>query len=329
MSTINAKIKLRRDTASRWTSANPVLLEGEVGIETDTLKAKVGDGSTAWNSLVYAWETVADCRPASNGNYIRSAYTVAQNLGALDTQAKTNADNIADKVDKTSADYIKAASISGKTLTLTKGNGDIVAFTETDTTYSAGDGLEANGTEFKVKAGTNVTVDSGGVSVTGNGSVASGNTGLISGGTAYTELRPAADGAFVKTAVTTAANLKELDIGVADAQNAVRILLNYARWNKWDIDDIKQWITKQGTFETGTVAMTNTLAFPFNDSQQSVSLAQSRNTTNYIVLTEVTAFSGNVGEVEVSDKLVNGFKIAYTGSAPSATIKYTVIGGFE
>ena len=95
MTTLNAKIKLRRDTASNWATENPVLLAGEVGIETDTLKAKIGDGSTAWNSLGYAWETVADSRPASNGNYIQASNTVAQNLGALDTQVKTNADDIA------------------------------------------------------------------------------------------------------------------------------------------------------------------------------------------------------------------------------------------
>ena len=47
------KIQLRHDTAANWTSVNPVLLEGEVGIETDTRKQKIGDGSTAWNSLPY------------------------------------------------------------------------------------------------------------------------------------------------------------------------------------------------------------------------------------------------------------------------------------
>ena len=46
-------IKLRRDTAANWTSANPVLELGQPGIETDTQQWKVGDGSTAWNSLVY------------------------------------------------------------------------------------------------------------------------------------------------------------------------------------------------------------------------------------------------------------------------------------
>lgn len=47
------KIQLRHDTAANWTTVNPVLLEGEIGIETDTKKQKIGDGSTAWNSLDY------------------------------------------------------------------------------------------------------------------------------------------------------------------------------------------------------------------------------------------------------------------------------------
>lgn len=47
------KIQLRHDTAANWTSVNPILLDGEVGIETDTRKQKFGDGVTAWNSLPY------------------------------------------------------------------------------------------------------------------------------------------------------------------------------------------------------------------------------------------------------------------------------------
>lgn len=46
-------IKLRRDTAANWTSVNPTLAEGEVGIETDTNQQKIGDGVTAWNELPY------------------------------------------------------------------------------------------------------------------------------------------------------------------------------------------------------------------------------------------------------------------------------------
>ncbi len=46
-------IKLRRGTAAAWTGANPTLAAGEPGYETDTGKIKIGDGSTAWNSLAY------------------------------------------------------------------------------------------------------------------------------------------------------------------------------------------------------------------------------------------------------------------------------------
>jgi hypothetical protein len=44
------RIQLRRDTAQNWSLNNPILLSGEVGIETDTLKIKIGNGSR-WNSI--------------------------------------------------------------------------------------------------------------------------------------------------------------------------------------------------------------------------------------------------------------------------------------
>lgn len=49
-----AILRQRRDTAANWTSNNPVLEAGQLGYETDTLKHKWGDGTTAWNSLSYA-----------------------------------------------------------------------------------------------------------------------------------------------------------------------------------------------------------------------------------------------------------------------------------
>ena len=48
------QIQLRRGTASEWTAANPTLAAGELVIETDTDKYKIGDGSTAWTSLGYS-----------------------------------------------------------------------------------------------------------------------------------------------------------------------------------------------------------------------------------------------------------------------------------
>ena len=50
----------KRGTAAILTANNPTLLAGEYGIETDTGKVKIGDGSTAWASLGYAFSSAAN-----------------------------------------------------------------------------------------------------------------------------------------------------------------------------------------------------------------------------------------------------------------------------
>lgn len=110
-------------------------------------------------------------------------------------------------------------------------------------------------------------------------------------------------------------HFNNIEIGVTDAHLALQLLVAFARANAWDI-------------ETGSVALTNSQSFPFNNSIRTISLASRKESTSYIVLTDVAASDGNVGEIEVSDKLTNGFKLAYTGSASSATIKYVIIGGY-
>ena len=67
-------IQIRRDTAANWTSANPTLAQGELGIETDTLKVKAGTGSTAWTSLGYLVDT---------GGYAAYSDTTANFTGTL------------------------------------------------------------------------------------------------------------------------------------------------------------------------------------------------------------------------------------------------------
>ena len=67
-------IQFRRGTAAEWTAANPTLLAGEVGFETDTLKLKVGTGSTAWTALSYY-----GAAPLPNRNaIINGSFAVAQ-----------------------------------------------------------------------------------------------------------------------------------------------------------------------------------------------------------------------------------------------------------
>jgi len=48
------RIQLRRDTAANWTRVNPVLEDGEPGLEIDTNRVKYGDGNTTWANLSYS-----------------------------------------------------------------------------------------------------------------------------------------------------------------------------------------------------------------------------------------------------------------------------------
>lgn len=52
--TILVRLKNSYDSAQNWTTNNPVLLSGEIGIESDTNKFKFGDGTSTWEELDYA-----------------------------------------------------------------------------------------------------------------------------------------------------------------------------------------------------------------------------------------------------------------------------------
>lgn len=75
-------IQIRRDTAANWSSANPVLAQGEIGAETDTNKIKMGDGLTAWDGLDYLIDT---------GNYITTETIIAVEKGGTGAADATTA----------------------------------------------------------------------------------------------------------------------------------------------------------------------------------------------------------------------------------------------
>lgn len=84
---MTVRIRLRRGTASGWASTNPILATGELGYESDTGKAKVGDGSTAWNSLGYIvqWSTITG-KPA----VIAAGATAAEARTAISAEFTDN-----------------------------------------------------------------------------------------------------------------------------------------------------------------------------------------------------------------------------------------------
>jgi hypothetical protein len=76
------RIQLRRDGAQQWANVNPILAQGELGIELDTSRLKIGDGVTQWNSLKYERPLEADSNIANtlvkrdaDGNFEAGAIT--------------------------------------------------------------------------------------------------------------------------------------------------------------------------------------------------------------------------------------------------------------
>lgn len=107
-----------------------------------------------------------------------------------------------------------------------------------------------------------------------------------------------------------------------DGDLASKLIINVLRQHMWQNEDDAL------ICEEGTKTLTNTKRFPFNDSKASVSLVKTQKNTKYVIIAEPSTVAGNIGDINVSDRLTNGFKLAFTGSAKSVTVKYYVIGGF-
>lgn len=50
---LQTKVKLRRDTSTNWTTNNPTLAAGEIGIDSTNNTLKMGNGSAAWSALPF------------------------------------------------------------------------------------------------------------------------------------------------------------------------------------------------------------------------------------------------------------------------------------
>ena len=89
--TTYTRFKLRNGTAAEWTAANPTLLQGEIGVETDTRRYKIGDGSTAWVGLSYYIDGVAirgQCSKMTDGTIditTQGAYVTTGLTATLDS----------------------------------------------------------------------------------------------------------------------------------------------------------------------------------------------------------------------------------------------------
>ena len=114
----------------------------------------------------------------------------------------------------------------------------------------------------------------------------------------------------------SAGNFNNMEGGISDAHLAAALLI------------IQSGLTAdQVATEEKTVTLSNSQSYPFNNSTQTIALSTVRNFRDYTVEAEVLEHSGNVGDVRIFDRMLNGFKVAYDGSAKSATIKLRIKGG--
>lgn len=131
---------------------------------------------------------------------------------------------------------------------------------------------------------------------------------------------------YVEGTPQNAANFNNMEQGILDAHIAADLQMNAHRQGLWRVEDLER-ATDQ---ETGTKTLTNTQAFPFNNSIVTVPLTITRDNLNYVVeVIKVEETGGPAGDIEITERQVNGFKMAFTGSASSVKVTYAVIGGFN
>ena len=160
--TLNVEtLQMRNDTAANWTSRNPILAKGEMGVEIDTKKFKFGDGITSWQDRSSASSKEDDLPTATTST-----------LGGVKSQA-AGTNNVVVAADGTMSVSEVTASTKLKTARNITLSGDINGSTSFD--GSAAVAIQANLMNSGVTAGTytKVTVDAKGRVTTATNLVAS------------------------------------------------------------------------------------------------------------------------------------------------------------
>jgi hypothetical protein len=107
------QMQQRRAPAASWTSANPILADGEIGLETDTQKLKFGTGSTAWNTLPYFTGATVDISGKANIASPTFTGVPAAPTAAVDT----NTTQLATTAYVVGQGYLKSATAASTYLT--------------------------------------------------------------------------------------------------------------------------------------------------------------------------------------------------------------------
>lgn len=118
----------------------------------------------------------------------------------------------------------------------------------------------------------------------------------------------------------SATNFNNIEDGVFAADAAFSVITQQVMQHKRGLVDLEGEIL--------TKTLTNNQSYPFNNSVQSVAMVKARDTLNYRVAVEITsAIGGFIGNISITEKALNGFNVAFDGSATSVVLKMYVQGG--
>lgn len=123
------------------------------------------------------------------------------------------------------------------------------------------------------------------------------------------------------------AHFNNMEVGISDADRAIRVLIDgYLALRR-----TQEQHGAEIMGETKEVTLTNSKSYPFNSTVSSpVSVPLTTNRKNLYYSIEATATSvegGLVGDIHITDKQLNGFKVSFDGSAKSVTLTLRIKGG--
>ena len=124
-------IKIRRGTSVQWTAANTVLAQAEFGYETDTGKLKIGNGSTAWNSLSYfpvEWSALSGAPAVIAAGANQAAARSAISAASLDSNGKVPVSELPNSIMEYQGVY-NASTNTPSLVNGTGGTGDVYRVT--------------------------------------------------------------------------------------------------------------------------------------------------------------------------------------------------------
>lgn len=128
----------------------------------------------------------------------------------------------------------------------------------------------------------------------------------------------------------SAKNFNNNEEGTQDVTVATQLLAFWSLQNQRRDDDHQNLMDSEVLGEQKKITLNNTAKFPFNstiDTPETVNLSKTRKNLFYSVETEIESHTGEVGEIVITKKATNGFKIGFNGSGTKAVVIVRVKGG--